>query len=82
MGIHLRAWLTKPSLSLKPPSRATQHVVASDGGVRGDHLVSSTRRATSRLRLLELVESRSVLPTKMPGNGRQDRRAVKQVRER
>jgi hypothetical protein len=50
-------------VTLKPPSRATQHVVASVGGVRGDHLVFLDGQGQlAALFLLELVESWEVLP--------------------
>ena len=50
-------------VTLKPPSRATQHVVASVGGVRGDHLVFLDGQGKlAALFLLELVESWEVLP--------------------
>ena len=49
-------------VTLKPPSRATQHVVASVGGVRGDHLVFLDGQGKlAALFLLELVESWEVL---------------------
>jgi hypothetical protein len=50
-------------VTLKPPSRATQHVVASVGGVHGDHLVFvDAQGELAALFLLELVESWEVLP--------------------
>jgi hypothetical protein len=50
-------------VTLKPPSRATQHVVAKIGGVRGDHLVFlDAQGKLAGLFLLELVESWNVLP--------------------
>jgi hypothetical protein len=50
-------------VTLKPPSRATQHVVASVGGVRGDHLVFvDAQGKLAALFLLELVQSWEVLP--------------------
>jgi hypothetical protein len=50
-------------VTLKPPSRATQHVVASTGGVRGDHLVFlDAQGKLAAMFLPELVESWDVLP--------------------
>jgi hypothetical protein len=50
-------------VTLKPPSVATQHVVASVAGVRGDHLVFvGAHGELAALFLLELVQSWEVLP--------------------
>jgi hypothetical protein len=50
-------------VTLKAPSRATQHVVASTGGVRGDHLVLLDAKGNlAAMFLVELVESWDVLP--------------------
>jgi hypothetical protein len=50
-------------VTLKPPSRATQHVVASVSGVRGDHLVFLDGQGRlAAVFLLDLVESWKVLP--------------------
>jgi hypothetical protein len=49
-------------VTLRPPSRAIQHVVASTGGVHGDHLVFlDPQGQLAAMFLLELVESRVVL---------------------
>jgi hypothetical protein len=56
-------------VTLKPPSRATQQVFAATPEVRGNHLVFVDAKGNlAALFLLELVESWSVLATKMPGN--------------
>jgi hypothetical protein len=50
-------------VTLKPPSGATQHVVASVGGVRGDYLVFLVAKGRlAGVFLLDLVESWDVLP--------------------
>jgi len=49
-------------VTLKPPSQATQHVVASIVGVHGDHLVFEDAGKLAALFLLDLVESWDVLP--------------------
>jgi hypothetical protein len=50
-------------VTLKPPSRSTQHMVALTGGVPGDHLVFLDAKGNlAAMFLLKLVESWDVLP--------------------
>jgi hypothetical protein len=50
-------------VTLKPPSRTTQHVVASVSRVRGDYLVFLDGQGKlAAVFLLDLVESWEVLP--------------------
>jgi hypothetical protein len=54
-------------VTLGPSSRALQGVFAATAEVRGNHLVFvDAKGSVAALFLLELVESWSVLPTKMP----------------
>jgi hypothetical protein len=57
-------------VTLRPPSRAVQQVLAATAEVRGSHLVFVDAKGNlAALFLLERVESWNGLPTKMPGNG-------------
>jgi hypothetical protein len=57
-------------VTMRPPSHAIQQVIAATAEVRGSHLVFVDAKGNfAALFLLELVESWSVLPTKMPVNG-------------
>ena len=57
-------------VTMRPPSQAIQQVFAATAEVRGNHLVFLDAKGNfEALFLLELVESWSVLPTKMPVNG-------------
>jgi hypothetical protein len=57
-------------VTLRPPSQAIQQVFAATAEVRGNHLVFvDAKGSVAALFLRELVESWSVLPTKMPVNG-------------
>jgi hypothetical protein len=57
-------------VTLRPSSRAIQEVFAATAEVRGNHLVLVDAKGNfAALFLLELVETWSVLPPKMPVNG-------------
>jgi hypothetical protein len=57
-------------VTLRPSSRAIQEVFAATAEVRGNHLVFvDAKGSVAALFLLDLVESWSVLPTKMPVRG-------------
>jgi hypothetical protein len=55
---------------MRPPNQATQQVFAATAEVRGNHLVFVDAKGNlAALFLLDLVESWSVVPTKMPVRG-------------
>jgi hypothetical protein len=57
-------------VTLRPPSRAVQQVLAATAEVRGSHLVfMDAKGSVAALFLLELVESWSVLPSETLGKG-------------
>jgi hypothetical protein len=57
-------------VTMRPPSHAIQQVFAATAEVRGSHLVFVDAKGNlAALFPLELVESWSVLPTKMPVHG-------------
>jgi hypothetical protein len=69
-------------VTLMPPSRAIQQVFAATAEVRGNHLVFLDAKGNfAALFLLELVESWSVLPVEMPGDGAVGSKGGRAVRD-
>jgi hypothetical protein len=57
-------------VTMRPPSHAIQQVFAATAEVRGSHLVFVDAKGNlAALFLLDMVESWSVLPPKMPVSG-------------